>query len=225
MTEDSCSLLSLKTRLALCDMTNVPSKRGISSILSDLLLKSGDDSGKTVVREGSGVKFSKRLCLVVDDLVKESIRTSDTIEGSSSDDKNSSGDGDSENFDVKESQGETNAVDNGVQHSKGEEDGKDSVVELSQRECEKDLNMTFFASQTDATTGEELAMTVNSQTSNSFSISRCSTVGGMGIVNHDMEADDELKSCSCSFCLKGCLILQCCFIFVNTVSLLLNNIV
>ncbi|VVB18088.1 unnamed protein product [Arabis nemorensis] len=203
MTEDSCSLVSKKTRLALCDMTNVPSKRGISSILSDLLLKSGDDTGKTVAREGSGVKFSKRLCLVVDDLVKESTRTSDTNEGSSSDDKNSSGDGDSENFDVKESQGETNAVENGVQHSKGEEDGKDSVVELSQRECEKDSSMTVFASQTDATTGEELAMTVNSQPSNSFSISRCSTVGGMGIVNHDMEADDELRSCSCSFCLKA----------------------
>uniref|UniRef100_A0A1J3HNE4 Uncharacterized protein n=1 Tax=Noccaea caerulescens TaxID=107243 RepID=A0A1J3HNE4_NOCCA len=222
MTGDRCSLVSKETRLALCDMTNVPSKRAISSILGDFLLKSGDDSGKIVAREGSGVKFSKRLCLVVDDLVKESTRTSDTNDGSSSDDKNSFGD--SENFDVKESQGETNAVDIGlgVQHLKVE-DG-DAVVELSQN---KDSNMTDFASQTDGTTGEDLTVTVvsssnsesddrlamvasegtgllpNSQTIKSFSINRCSTVESMGIVNHDMDADDELKSCSCSFCLKA----------------------
>lgn len=222
MTGDRCSLVSKETRLALCDMTNVPSKRAISSILGDFLLKSGDDSGKIVAREGSGVKFSKRLCLVVDDLVKESTRTSDTNDGSSSDDKNSFGD--SENFDVKESQGETDAVDIGLgaQHLKVE-DG-DAVVELSQN---KDSNMTDFASQTDGTTGEDLTVTVvsssnsesddrlamaategtgllpDSQTIKSFSINRCSTVESMGIVNHDMDADDELKSCSCSFCLKG----------------------
>ncbi|ESQ31362.1 hypothetical protein EUTSA_v10004547mg [Eutrema salsugineum] len=227
MTGDSCSLVSKETRLPLCDMTNVPSKRGISSILGDLLLKSGDDAGRAVAREGSGVKFSKRLCLVVDDLVKESTRTSDTNDNSSSDDKNSFGDspanGDSENFDlddVKESQGETNAVDTGVQHSKGE--GGDSVVELSQRVCQKDSDMTVFASQTDAITGEDLAMTVfsssnsesddrpsmaategmgllpNSQTIKSFNMNRCSSFD-----NHDVEADDELKSCSCSFCLKA----------------------
>lgn len=208
MTGDGCSsVVPKETRLALCDMTNLPSKRGLSSILGDLLLKSGDDSGKPIVaREGSGVKFSKRLCLVVDDLVKESSRTSDTNEASSSDDKISF-DGDSENLDVKESQGETNAVDMGVEPSKGDNYG-DTV---------KDSNMTVCASQTDAVTGEDLAMTVfssgnseeaglllsNSQTIKSFSMNRCSNVDGMGIVNHNMEADDELKSCSCSFCLKG----------------------
>ncbi|KAG7535529.1 hypothetical protein ISN45_Aa08g029570 [Arabidopsis thaliana x Arabidopsis arenosa] len=213
MTGDGCSLVvSKETRLALCDMTNVPSKRGLSAILGDLLLKSGDDSGKSIVaREGSGVKFSKRLCLVVDDLVKESTRTSDTNEASSSDDnKISSFDCDSENFDVKESQGETNAVDIGVEPSKG--DG-DTVKET----CEKDSDMNVCASQTDAVTSEDLAMTLfssnnsesagllvpNSQTIKSFNINRCSNVDGMGIVNHDMEADQELKSCSCSFCLKA----------------------
>jgi hypothetical protein len=210
--------VSKETRLALSDMTNVPSKRAISSILGDFLLKSGDDSGKIVAREGSGVKFSKRLCLVVDDLVKESTRTSDTNDGSSSDDKNSFG-GDSENFDVKESQGETNAVENGVQQLKSE-DG-DAVVELSQN---KESNMPDFGSQT----GEDLTVTLvsssnsesddklaimapegtdllpNSQTSiKSFSINRCTAVESMGIVNHDMDAGDELKSCSCSFCLKA----------------------
>ncbi|KAF8089303.1 hypothetical protein N665_0510s0016 [Sinapis alba] len=218
MTGDSCSLVSKETRLPLCDMTNVPSKRGISSILGDFLLKSGDDAGKTVVREGSGVKFSKRLCLVVDDLVKESTRTSDTNDGSSSDDKISFGDSpvvdaDSENFDVKESQGETNAV--------------DTAVELSHRECDKYSNVADFSSQTDAVTGEDLTMTVfsssncesddrlamvategtgllpSSETIKPFNISRCSAVDNMGIVNRDMEADDELKSCSCSFCLKA----------------------
>ncbi|KAH0856636.1 hypothetical protein HID58_084897 [Brassica napus] len=82
MTGDSCSLVSKETRLPLCDMTIVPSKRGLSSLLSDFLLKSGDDSGKTFAREGSGVKFSKSSLVV---------------------------DADSEN--LKESQGETNAVD------------------------------------------------------------------------------------------------------------------
>ncbi|KAG2327134.1 hypothetical protein Bca52824_009862 [Brassica carinata] len=219
MTGDSCSLVSKETRLPLCDMTNVPSKRGISSILGDFLLKSGDDAGKTVAREGSGVKFSKRLCLVVDDLVKESTRTSDANDGSSSEDKISFGDSpvvvdaDSENFDVKESQGETNA--------------EDTAVELSQRECDdKDSNVADFSSQTDPVTGEDLSMTVfgssncesngrlamvasegtgllpsseSSETIKPFNMSsRCSAVD-----THDMDADDELKSCSCSFCLKA----------------------
>ncbi|XP_010484315.1 PREDICTED: uncharacterized protein LOC104762679 [Camelina sativa] len=206
MTGDRCSLVVPKeTRRPLCDMTNVPSKRGLSSLLGDLLLKSGgDDSGKNLVaREGSGVKFSKRLCLVVDDLVKESTRTcTDTIQGSSSDDN--------KNLHVKESQGETNAVDMAVEPSKG---GNDAVKEMS----DKDSTMTVCASQTDAVTGEDLAMTVlsssnskeaglllsNSQSIKSFSMNRCSNVDGMGCVNHNMEANDELKSCSCSFCLKA----------------------
>ncbi|KAL1215479.1 hypothetical protein V5N11_021904 [Cardamine amara subsp. amara] len=214
MTGDSCSFVSKKTRLALCDMTNLPTKRGISSILGDLLSKSGDNSVKTVAREPSGVKFSKRLCLVVDDLVKESTRTSDTTnEGSSPDDKISF-DGDSENFDVKESQGETNAVDMGVEPSKG--DVSDAVKET----CEKDSNMNVCASQTDATIGEDLAVAVfsssngegaglllpSSQTVKSFNMNRCSNVDGMGIVNHDMEADNELRSCPCSVCLKAAFI-------------------
>lgn len=208
---DSCSLVSKETRLALCDMTNLPSKRGISSILGDLFLKSVDDSGKTVAREAAGVKFSKRLCLVVDDLVKESTRTSDTNEGSSSDDKISF-DGDSENFGVKESQGETNAVDIAVEPSKGD---------AAKETCKKVSSMNVCVSQTDAITGEDLAMAMfsssnsedaslllpNSQTIKSFNMNRCSNVDAMGIVNHDMEADNELRSCSCSFCLKGCLIL------------------
>ncbi|XP_010462275.1 PREDICTED: uncharacterized protein LOC104742889 [Camelina sativa] len=204
MTGDRSSLVVAKeTRRPLSDMTNnVPSKRGLSSLLGDLLLKSGggDDSGKSLVaREGSGVKFSKRLCLVVDDLVKESTRTcSDTVQGSSS-----------ENLDVKESQGETNAVDMVVEPSKG----GDAVTEMS----EKDSDMTVCGSQTDAVTGEDLAMTVlsssnnkeaglllsNSQSIKSFGMNRCSNVDGVGCVNHNMGAEDELKSCSCSFCLKA----------------------
>ncbi|CDY18686.1 BnaA09g07090D [Brassica napus] len=198
MTGDSCSLVSKETRLPLCDMTIVPSKRGLSSILSDFLLKSGDDSGKTFAREGSGVKFSKRLCLVVDDLVKESTRSTDTNDGSLV------VDADSEN--LKESQGETNAVDGiGV--------GDDAVVELSQRECDnKDSNVADFASQTDAVTGEDLKETLygSSNRESDDRLAMVATEGtgvlpvdSVGIVNHDMEADDELRSCSCSFCLKA----------------------
>ncbi|CAN7090034.1 unnamed protein product [Brassica rapa subsp. narinosa] len=198
MTGDSCSLVSKETRLPLCDMTIVPSKRGLSSILSDFLLKSGDDSGKTFAREGSGVKFSKRLCLVVDDLVKESTRSTDTNDGSLV------VDADSEN--LKESQGETNAVDGiGV--------GDDAVVELSQRECDnKGSNVADFASQTDAVTGEDLKETLygSSNRESDDRLAMVATEGtgvlpvdSVGIVNHDMEADDELRSCSCSFCLKA----------------------
>ncbi|KAJ0236496.1 hypothetical protein HA466_0257880 [Hirschfeldia incana] len=208
MTGDSCSLVSKETRLPLCDMTIVPSKRGLSSILSDFLLKSGDVSGKTVAREGSGVKFSKRLCLVVDDLVKESTRSTDTNDDSSSDgDKISFGeslvvvDAGSEN--LKESQGETNEVDIGV---------GDAVVELSQRECDKDSNVADFASQTDAITGEDLKETLytrSNRESDDMSAmvinegTGLSPVDSMEIVNHDMESNDELRSCSCSFCLKA----------------------
>ncbi|CAG7860471.1 unnamed protein product [Brassica rapa] len=198
MTGDSCSLVSKETRLPLCDMTIVPSKRGLSSILSDFLLKSGDDSGKTFAREGSGVKFSKRLCLVVDDLVKESTRSTDTNDGSLV------VDADSEN--LKESQGETNAVD-------GIRVGDDAVVELSQRECDnKGSNVADFASQTDAVTGEDLKETLygSSNRESDDRLAMVATEGtgvlpvdSMGIVNHDVEADDELRSCSCSFCLKA----------------------
>ncbi|XP_033137298.1 uncharacterized protein LOC103837564 isoform X2 [Brassica rapa] len=198
MTGDSCSLVSKETRLPLCDMTIVPSKRGLSSILSDFLLKSGDDSGKTFAREGSGVKFSKRLCLVVDDLVKESTRSTDTNDGSLV------VDADSEN--LKESQGETNAVD-------GIRVGDDAVVELSQRECDnKGSNVADFASQTDAVTGEDLKETLygSSNRESDDRLAMVATEGtgvlpvdSVGIVNHDMEADDELRSCSCSFCLKA----------------------
>ncbi|CAH8318383.1 unnamed protein product [Eruca vesicaria subsp. sativa] len=127
--------------------------------------------------------------------------TLDTNNGSSDGDKISF-DADSENFDVKESQGETNAVDT-------------SVVELSQRECEKDSNVAEFLSQTDAVTGEDLTMTVLSsskcvsddrlpsyETINPFNMSRCSAVDNLGMVNHGMDGNDELKSCSCSFWLK-----------------------
>ena len=51
-------------------------------------------------------------------------------------------------------------------------------------------------------------MLPTSETIKPFNMSsRCSAVDNMGMVNRDVEADDELKSCSCSFCLKGfCLI-------------------
>ncbi|KAF8091207.1 hypothetical protein N665_0451s0020 [Sinapis alba] len=194
MTGESCSLGIKETPLSLCDMTIVPSKRGLSSILSVFLLKSGEDSGKTVAREGSGVKFSKRLCLVVDDLVKESTRTNS--DGSFSDvDKISFGGSlvvDAEN--LNESQGETNAVDIGVQQ--GEKDGV-AVVELSQRECD-----TTVFSSSKSESDDSLAMVATQGTGLSIEPFNMSS-GVDRIVNHDMEADDELRSCPCSFCLKA----------------------
>nr|AII30319.1 hypothetical protein [Cardamine hirsuta] len=121
MTEESGKLVSEKTRPALVNLTNLlPAKRGLSSILGDLLHKSECESGKSVAYECSREKFSKRLCLVVDDLVKESAKPidSDTIQGSSlSDDKNSSGGG----SDDKVSEESHDAM---VEMSSGVGDGK-----------------------------------------------------------------------------------------------------
>ncbi|WZZ42338.1 hypothetical protein YC2023_038597 [Brassica napus] len=62
---------------------------------------------------------------------------------------------------------------------------------LSSSNCENRL----------ATEGKGLLPT--SETIKPFNMSsRCSAVDNMGMVNRDVEADDELKSCSCSFCRK-----------------------
>ncbi|KAH0891240.1 hypothetical protein HID58_053669, partial [Brassica napus] len=91
----------------------------------------------------------------------------------------------------------------------GESNAVDAAVELSQRECDKDSNVADFSSQTEillpidrlATEGKGLLPT--SETIKPFNMSsRCSAVDNMGMVNRDVEADDELKSCSCSFCRK-----------------------
>nr|ACK44514.1 AT5G10110-like protein [Arabidopsis arenosa] len=188
MTEDSSKSVSEQTRPVLGDLTNLPSKRGISSILGDLL----DESGKTIAHEVSREKFSKRLCLVVDDLVKENARPLDTIERSSSFDKNASGD----SVDKEESEEYHDAV---MEFSSG--DGKSlkeskSVqiyFEPGDRDGAREFNAAANANQTDVT-GEGLALYLlpsNTESRNllktgkelsdcqnlrSFGMSRCSNV-------------------------------------------------
>ncbi|XP_010523358.1 PREDICTED: uncharacterized protein LOC104801720 [Tarenaya hassleriana] len=232
MTGDSCEVGSKEARPALCDMTNLPSKRGISSMLGDYLLKSGDESGKNVVREDQGVKFSKRLCLVVEDLVKENSRGSDSKAGSSSfEDKSSSGgsplNGGSVNIelvagkDPGDSKDASNALDvAGVQSFKGDSDdaaveitGGDghelkescissSSVQVSLENVEKKDHGQASNVASNAKKCSEGEGLPNSQNCRSFEMSRCSTVDRMEHVNHNM-GTDMLKSCTCSFCLKA----------------------
>lgn len=223
MTEDSGKLVSEETRAALFNLTNLPAKRGISSILGDLLHKSEDESGKTVAYEGSREKFSKRLCLVVDDLVKENAKPIDTIQRSSSYDKNSSGDSDD-----KESEESHDAM---VEMSSGGGDGKalkesckyDKSVQIyfepGDRDGARELNAAANEDQIDVT-GEGLGLSVlssnteskkplvireelrNCQNLRSFEMSRCSNVNNKEHLNQNL-GDDLLESCYCSFCLKG----------------------
>ncbi|KAG2271615.1 hypothetical protein Bca52824_066170 [Brassica carinata] len=79
MSGDSVESVPGEIRPALRNLTNLQKKRGASSISSDSLEKSGDDGC-------SRVEFSKRLCVVVDDLVKQNGSSS----SSSSDSKCSS---------------------------------------------------------------------------------------------------------------------------------------
>lgn len=187
MTEDSGELAPPpppgEIRTALSDLSNLQKKRGISSMISSdsSLKKSGDGSG-------SRVEFSKRLCVVVDDLVKQNESSSDSK--CSSEDKQS----------------------------------RDAMVEVSRPLKEKEIY--FEPGDRDGArelnTDEGLALSVLSSSSNSddaeigrkelgrcqnvrsFEMSRCSNVVNKEEEEEENVNDDDLiKSCSCSFCLKG----------------------
>uniref|UniRef100_A0A1J3IMK9 Uncharacterized protein n=1 Tax=Noccaea caerulescens TaxID=107243 RepID=A0A1J3IMK9_NOCCA len=181
MTEDTGKLASEGTRPALADVSNLSRKRGISSILGDLLRKSEDGSGKIVAHEGSREKFSKRLCVVVDDLVKENATPIDTNEqGSSSDFNNSCGDSD----------------------DKESEESRDATVEISSGDGEPVKEIYFEPGDKDGAR-ECNVNDLESHNLRSFEMSRCSNVNKEEEhVNQNM-GDDLLKSCSCSFCLKA----------------------
>ncbi|XP_018473215.1 uncharacterized protein LOC108844454 [Raphanus sativus] len=187
MTEDSGELAAPpppgEIRTALSDLSNLQKKRGISSMISSdsSLKKSGDGSG-------SRVEFSKRLCVVVDDLVKQNESSSDSK--CSSEDKQS----------------------------------RDAMVEVSRPLKEKEIY--FEPGDRDGArelnTDEGLALSVLSSSSNSddaeigrkelgrcqnvrsFEMSRCSNVVNKEEEEEENVNDDDLiKSCSCSFCLKA----------------------
>lgn len=200
MTEDSGKLASQGTRPALADVSNLSRKRGISSILGDLLRKSEDGSGKIVAHEGSREKFSKRLCVVVDDLVKENATPIDTNEGGSSSDFNNSSGG----SDDKESEESRDAA---VEISS--EPVKEIYFEPGDKDGARECNVAANASQSDdVSAGKGLAFSVlssdlESHNLRSFGMSRCSNVNKEEEHVNQTMGDDLLKSCSCSFCLKG----------------------
>ncbi|AED91495.1 DNA-directed RNA polymerase subunit beta [Arabidopsis thaliana] len=212
MTEDSSKSVSEQTRPVLSDLTNLPKKRGISSILGDLL----DESGKTVAHEVSKEKFSKRLCLVVDDLVKENATPLDTIQGSCSFDKNTSGDA----VDKEEYHDAVMEFSSGDCKALKESKSIQIYFEPGDRDGARELNAAANADQTDVTGGEGLALSLltsdtesrnllktgkelsDCQNLRSFEMSRCSNVKNKEHVNLNT-GDDLLRSCCCSFCLTA----------------------
>ncbi|KAF3547690.1 hypothetical protein DY000_02000428 [Brassica cretica] len=175
MTEDSGELAAPgEIRPALANLTNLPKKRGASSISSDSL-----DSPR--------VEFSKRLCVVVDDLVKQNGSSSSDSKCSSEDDKGSGGD----------------AI---VEVSSGDaKPSKEIYFEPGDRDCAREFKTDeglalSLLSSSDAEIRKELGSCQNLR---SFEMSRCSNVDKEEHVNVNMGDDDDLiKSCSCSFCLK-----------------------
>ncbi|KAL1225739.1 hypothetical protein V5N11_005388 [Cardamine amara subsp. amara] len=217
MTEDSGKLVSEEARPALGNLTNLPAKRGISLIFGDLLHKSEGESGKTVAYECSREKFSKRLCLVVDDLVKENAKPIDTIQGSFSDDKNSSGGSDDkvteESHDamveMSSGVGDGKVLKESCNYKKSsqiyfEPGDKDGARELNEDVTGEGLVLSVLSGNTESrkplVIGDELRSCQNLR---SFEMSRCSNVNNKEHVNQNMGDDDLLKSCSCSFCLKA----------------------
>ncbi|KAH0931329.1 hypothetical protein HID58_008446 [Brassica napus] len=184
MTEDSGELAAPgEIRPALANLTNLPKKRSISS---DSL-----DSPR--------VEFSKRLCVVVDDLVKQNGSSSSGSKCSSDDDKGSGGDAM-----VEVSSGDAKPL-KGIYFEPGDRDGA--------REFKTDEGLALsLLSSSDAEIKKELGSCQNLR---SFEMSRCSNVGKEERVNVNMGDDDDLiKSCSCSFCLKGKLILEAFFYYI-----------
>ncbi|XP_009131142.1 uncharacterized protein LOC103855851 [Brassica rapa] len=174
MTEDSGELAAPgEIRPALANLTNLPKKRSISS---DSL-----DSPR--------VEFSKRLCVVVDDLVKQNGSSSSGSKCSSDDDKGSGGDATM----VEVSSGDAKPL-KGIYFEPGDRDGA--------REFKTDEGLALsLLSSSDAEIKKELGSCQNLR---SFEMSRCSNVGKEERVNVNMGDDDDLiKSCSCSFCLKA----------------------
>ncbi|KAF8080620.1 hypothetical protein N665_0932s0020 [Sinapis alba] len=169
MTEDSVELPPGEIRPALSDLTNLQKKRRASSISSDSLEKSGDDGNS------SRVGFSKRLCVVVDDLVKQNGSSS------SSDSKCSSEDKESRDAMVVE---EVSKPLKEIYFEPGDRDGARELSRSSNAEMRKELGRC--------------------KNLRSFEMSRCSNVNKEEEhVNVTMGDDDLIKSCSCSFCLKA----------------------
>ncbi|XP_010453032.1 PREDICTED: uncharacterized protein LOC104735017 [Camelina sativa] len=224
MTKESGKLVvpSEQTRPALCDLTNLPAKRGISSILGDLI----HESGKAIAHEGSREKFSKRLCLVVDDLVKENASSIDTTnEGSSSNDKKTSccGVGDSDERAESEEYHDAVMECSSGRDGKTLEGSKQIYFEPGDRDGAQELNTSAEACETVVTGEEGLASSVvtgnaerprrnphpredlpNSlNLTRSFEMGRCSNVKRKEEHVDQNMGDDLLQSCSCSFCLKA----------------------
>ncbi|KAL5818174.1 hypothetical protein ACOSQ3_022073 [Xanthoceras sorbifolium] len=231
MSGDSFSGGSRKTRPVLGDVTNLPVKRGFSSI-------SGDGSVKNLDGEnGNSEEFAKKACLQVRTLVEEKCKTmknsmlNDKESGISSRDKHGnivsvvSNSLDKDNHRMPPDLGVTIAH-IGVELGGTSREGCVSSVAVPKKDCDgqrrfvsdamqndvrEDLLVSCVSGDKDPAVGSvvsskggstEWSRLPKSQGSRSFELERCTGLKGDCSANLNAGAD-LLKDCSCSFCLKA----------------------
>ncbi|KAK2655813.1 hypothetical protein Ddye_008865 [Dipteronia dyeriana] len=224
MSGDNFSDGSRTTRPALGDVTNLPVKRGFSSISGDGCVKKLD------VETGYSGEFAKKVCLQVENMVKEKCQT---IKNSMLNEKESgaSSPNKRENIvsivSIARDLGVTIAH-NGVELYDTSRGGCVSSVSIPNKDCEggerrfvsdailpddvhEELLVGCVSGDKDPGVGSvvsskcgstEWSRLPKSQGSRSFELERCVGLKGDHCANLNAGAD-LLKDCSCSFCLKA----------------------
>ncbi|KAI9166253.1 hypothetical protein LWI28_028863 [Acer negundo] len=231
MSGDNFSDGSRKTRPALGDVTNLPVKRGFSSISGDGCVKKLD------VETGNSGEFAKKVCLQVENLIKEKCNI---IENSMLNDKESgaSSPNKRENIvSVVSNSPDKNKINHrvpdlgvtvahsGVELGDTSREGCLSSVSIPKKDCDggerrfvsdailpDDVHEELFVAcvsgdkDPGVVSGKcgstEWSRLPKSQRSRSFQLERCVGHKGDHCANLNAGAD-LLKDCSCSFCLKA----------------------
>lgn len=224
MSEDNFSDESGKTRRSLADVTNLPAKRSFSSISGDEFVKN--------LGGGSRDEFAKKVCLQVENLVKEKCKTMNTSLSFKDNESNVSLPSKRENI--------VSVVSNAVENVKSRSRFSDLAVDVGgslregcvssdmvpkkgcggERRSVSDTALSYGAHDELATSasGDKdcgLGGTVVSSkcgSSDWLKLPKSQSSRSFGLehcvgvkADHcaNMNAADLLKDCSCSFCLKG----------------------
>lgn len=225
MSGDNFTCRSLKTRPVLGDLTNLPKKRGFSTISGELGSKSGDGHFKDMDSGNGNSELAKRVCVRVENLVKGRCKTQcgdesseDTV--SMPKDKQSC-----PSSPVKQRDNITSLasdtpkeitempnLDVGIAHNVTEL-ARDAYVSsatiptCSNKDCNgEDLLVSDVARDrllashvcSDEDVGDRLA----SNQSGSIELERCAGLKNDDCMNSGPDSN-SLKDCSCPFCLKG----------------------
>ncbi|GLU13135.1 hypothetical protein SLE2022_297810 [Rubroshorea leprosula] len=203
MSGDNFSNDSCRTRLVLGDVTNRPLKRGFSSVLGGLGLKSRDGIHYSEENERDS-QFAKQVCLGVEKLVKEKCRTLPRVESS---EKQSSGSSstcsDTSAKNITSIDWKNNAV--GKRVVDVEDTSRDGCLvglpdKCSQTYQKNDDEEPRLASGKGGSS--EWSRLPKTQSSRSLELDKCVGIKNDGCTNMNLDVD-SLKACSCSFCLKA----------------------